>query len=434
MPSNPSIQVPAPTPSLVRGMSWSVLGQAVSAISQWGVLVILIKHLSPEQVGEFALALAIVGPLFAFSNLQLAGLLASDQTRDFSPATYVVLRLITSLSALTVVSLLAVTGIAGEGSSAIVCVIGVTKLFEAASDLMYGFLQQRDRVDQVGRLQCARGLVTVSCASGAILLASTLWSAIIGIFVGQLLLTACVDAVVLRRRYPETTAFQTWHPAHVAWPEVRRLAFLALPMGAVIGLNLLTVNLPRYWLAATLGTASVGIYAALSYVMTGGSMAIGAIGQAAVPRLARLYQSDPSAYRALLLRLTIPAITAGVAGVALAGLAGESILALLYNQTFASYVEPFVWIMIGAGLSYLSSMAGCALTAARIFRSQAWLTCAATLSTAIASALFIPRWQLVGAAWALCVGYTVKLIGQSLVLRRTGHVRAAAISEQQQVA
>lgn len=429
MPSNPAAAVPAPPQSLVRGMSWSVLGQAVSAISQWGILVLLIKHLSPEQVGEFALALAIAGPLFAFSNLQLAGLLASDQNKDFVPATYVTLRSITSLLAIVVLGVLAITGVVAHSMAPIIGIIGITKLFEAASDLMYGFLQQRDRIDQVGRLQCVRGLVSITCVWVAILLAPTLESAVIGILLAQLFLTLGIDAMALRRLCPEALAFRTVHPVRTSWPDVGRLAYLALPMGAVIGLNLLTVNLPRYWLAALLGPASVGVYAALSYVMTGGSMAIGAIGQAAVPRLARLYQSDRSAYRHLLMRLTIPALATGVAGVLLASLAGESILALLYNQTFASYVEPFVWIMVGAGLSYLSSMAGCALTAARIFQSQAWLTLVAALSTALASAVLIPGWHLVGAAWALCIGYAVKLIGQSLALRTIAFIPAEASSQ-----
>ena len=78
--------------SLLRGMSWSVLGHGVSALSQWGILVVLIKHLSPTDVGQFALALAVIGPLFALTNLQLAGLLASDPRQSTPREAYLVLR------------------------------------------------------------------------------------------------------------------------------------------------------------------------------------------------------------------------------------------------------------------------------------------------------------------------------------------------------
>jgi O-antigen/teichoic acid export membrane protein len=45
--------------SLRRNFAWLSAGQALYALSQWGVLAILAKLLTSQEVGEFALGLAI---------------------------------------------------------------------------------------------------------------------------------------------------------------------------------------------------------------------------------------------------------------------------------------------------------------------------------------------------------------------------------------
>ncbi len=400
--------------SLLRGMSWSVLGHGVSALSQWGILVVLIKHLSPTDVGQFALALAVIGPLFALTNLQLAGLLASDPRQSTPREAYLVLRATMTGTAYVILAGMCGARLLKQDLWLPVMLLGLVKVCEAASDLVYGFLQQRERIDQVGMLQCVRGAATLAAVWIGVSLAPQMFAALMSLLLCQLALTLCVDWRALRQARDAFRPRVLWPLPHGTREAVHGLWQTALPMGLVVGMNLLTINIPRYWVAGTLGDAAVGAFAALSYVMTAGNMLTSAVGQAAVPRLASLHQNDSPAFKRLYLRLMGVAALIGMVGIAGALVAGRPLLALLYAPSYGEYEGVFLWIMIAAAVLYLVAMSGCVLTAARAFRAQAWATLGSTICTALACHVLIPRHGLVGAAMALGVGFAVKLAGQGM--------------------
>jgi len=64
--------------SLRKNFTWSLAGSLVTAICQWGMIVILAKFLGPAKVGCYSLALAITGPVVIFSMLQLRAIQVTD--------------------------------------------------------------------------------------------------------------------------------------------------------------------------------------------------------------------------------------------------------------------------------------------------------------------------------------------------------------------
>jgi len=58
--------------------TWVLAGNIVYSACQWAIVVALAKLGSPEQVGEYALGMAISAPIVLFASLQLRALLASD--------------------------------------------------------------------------------------------------------------------------------------------------------------------------------------------------------------------------------------------------------------------------------------------------------------------------------------------------------------------
>src|SRR5690606_10077213 len=70
---------------------------------------------------------------------------------------------------------------------------------------------------------------------------------------------------------------------------VRALARQAAPLGLVILLTSLNSNVPRYVIEAVHGEFSLGIFAALAYLIVAGTTVVTAVGQAVSPRLSRMY-------------------------------------------------------------------------------------------------------------------------------------------------
>ena len=135
--------------------------------------------------------------------------------------------------------------------------------------------------------------------------------------------------------------------------------------------------------------------------MTAGSLVVNALGQAAVPRLARHWSDgDHRRFWRLIRRLVGVGVGLGIAGIATAFLAGGPILRTFYQPEYAAYRGLLVWVMAAAAVGYAGSFLGYGLNATRSFDRLAIPYCAVTACAAVICWWLVPRYGLVGAAWA----------------------------------
>jgi O-antigen/teichoic acid export membrane protein len=192
---------------------------------------------------------------------------------------------------------------------------------------------------------------------------------------------------------------------------LKQIVWLSLPLGYVMLLISLNVNVPRYFIERYLGERELGFFAALAYLMVSGSMIVNALGQSATPRLGKYYAAGNSqAFRQLLFKLVVIGAGLGGLGILVSVLAGKQILSIFYQPEYAQYADLFVWLMIAAGISYISYFLGYGMTAARYFRIQMPLFTLATATSAATSFWLIPRLGLKGAAIALIIGALVEAV------------------------
>ena len=76
------------------------VANALYACGQWLTLMLLTKVLRPEQVGQYALSLAIVYPVIALTSFQLRAVIASGMYGQTHFGHFLGLRLYTTLLAL----------------------------------------------------------------------------------------------------------------------------------------------------------------------------------------------------------------------------------------------------------------------------------------------------------------------------------------------
>ena len=94
----------------------------------------------------------------------------------------------------------------------------------------------------------------------------------------------------------------------------------------------------------------------------------------------------------------------------MAAIAGKEILTILYRPEYAEYAYLFILLMVAAGISYIGSFMGYAMTSAQYFRVQMPLCLTTTGVSAICCWLLIPTHGLIGAAIASIVSITVQVI------------------------
>jgi O-antigen/teichoic acid export membrane protein len=176
-------------------------------------------------------------------------------------------------------------------------------------------------------------------------------------------------------------------------------------------------NLPRYFLAREFTVREVGIFAALGYIAIAANTIVVAMGQAAIPSLARAYACRM--FRAFLVNaipLVAISLAIGIFGLFASVLAGQGLLSLLYGREFAAEAGTFCWLMLGGALGCLASATGYMLSSARCFQPQLPIMAVSLAVTAAGCYIFVPTGGLDSAAKAQAAGFGVQFLLSAAVL------------------
>jgi O-antigen/teichoic acid export membrane protein len=106
----------------------------------------------------------------------------------------------------------------------------------------------------------------------------------------------------------------------------------------------------------------------------------------------------------------------GISAIVLIWLAGHQILLLIYRPEYAERTSVFLWLGLSSGISYVASLLGYAMTAARYFRAQLPVFLITTVVTAVGCTIFVPQYQLFGAAIAMILAAICQAIGSAMVI------------------
>jgi O-antigen/teichoic acid export membrane protein len=404
--------------SLRQNFSWTLFGNLAYTACQWGVVIVLAKLGSPVLVGQFALGLAATAPIFIFLNMQLRTVQVTDAHGQFRFGDYLGLRLATVFIALNLIVMIVFALHSRRQTALVIVFLGLAKGSESLTDIFYGLMQRRERMDRIAKSMMMRGLASLAALSLAVYYTrSAVW--------GAAALALAWAAVLLVYDIPSgswVAGVSSRFPAEALWPRwdrkrMRSLTWLALPLGLVVMLVSLNSSITRYFVQGYLGERQLGIFAALAYVQAAAATVEDAIAQSALPHLSRSYASyNREAFRTLLLQLLVSGAALGVCGVTIAAAAGRPILTIVYGPEYAGHVKVFVWITMAIGVNFLASFMLYAVTAARYFRSQLPLSLTVTLSSLIASAWFIPKYGILGAAYTLLLTALARAVLAAVLL------------------
>jgi O-antigen/teichoic acid export membrane protein len=420
--------------SLRSNFAWTLTGNMVYNACQGGWLVVLAKMGSPEMVGTFGMALAITAPVVMFTRLHLRSIQATDARDEYRFGDYLSLRLVTTGIGIALVALVAF--LVGHERAVIMAAMAAA-LFrapESVSDVIYGLLQKRERLDLVSRSMMIKGPASVIALAVMVHLThSVAWGAL-GILVAWTTLMFLYD-VPNARRIMRAHGIVEDLSLRSLWSGrlrvMRQLTWLALPLGFVALLDSLNVNIPRYVIQDHLGLAAVGYFTVMSYVIVAGNMTVAALATSAAPRLSRHYVGDIASFRRLMWKLVQFGVVLGGGLLIVAALFGRQLLTLATKPEYARHMDVFLWLMAGAGVGYVARFLVYSMTAARYLKAQTPLY---ALSLAVLTGLslwLIPSHGLLGASWAAFGGTLTLLIGAIIVNLHAIRTRSSALAAEE---
>jgi O-antigen/teichoic acid export membrane protein len=429
---------PPPTVSLRSNFSWMLAGNAVYGGCQWAVVVVLARLGTSSMVGQYVFALALTAPVMAFFMMQLRAVQATDANRTFEFGHYLALRLAMMCLALVMLGAwCAACGYSGD-TTLVIAAVAVLAVTDSLTDVIYGLLQQHERLDAIAQSMILRGVATLGALVVTMRATGLLYLGILAIAAVRLLVLGLFDVPNGRRILRSGWSFAIDARGGVGRAMVPRwefgklvhLARLSLPLGVVMTLLILNSSIPRFFVERYLDKSALGIFGAICQLTLAGSLAVCALGESISPRLARFYaQLEMRAFARLFAQMTGLVLGLGGAGIVVAICAGPFLLGVLYGPVYAAHNDLLVLTMIAAAVGYAGLLGGYALTAARYFRSQIPLLALVAGVGVLACWWLIPIQGLLGGAIALTVSALTQVVGAGILLVHALRPRSRAIDE-----
>lgn len=402
---------------LMRGnFAWMTVGYAVYAACQWAMVSVLARLASPEVVGQYALGIAVGTPILMLAQLNLRTVLVTDVSGEHDFLDYRDLRVISlGLAWIGIVALAFLERSATDRTA--IALVGLAQSIEWIADIYIGLFQRHERMQRIAISLSLHGILSVAALAIGVALTGQLVAGLIAVLIVRLMALFFYDATIGSRGYLERrgTAVPNLKQRSGKWLRIVRTAF---PLGVVLMIGSFSSNIPRYFIAHAMGAHALGIFSGVASLTTAANLLVNALGQAATPRLAKLYQAgDRVGFGRVSAQMAAVGLVLGLGTVAGSIVAGRWVLGLLFGAEYAAQSTVLLALSAAAGVGFVASLLGYVITAGRRFHQQMPIQVASIAGSSLACVFLIPRWGLLGAAMAIGLGFAVQIAGELWVLR-----------------
>jgi O-antigen/teichoic acid export membrane protein len=361
--------------------------------------MILVKMGDTAMAGRLELGRAIAIPLIAITALQLRDIQVTDARDEYSFADYLGTRL--AMIVLSIFAFIVISWCWYSGETAWVILLwGLAMSIQSVSGIAIGLFQKHECMNLSGTSMIIKGLGSMAIAGVLIWLTKQLIVAIVGVICVYLLVLFLYDFPQSYRllAYKSSNGIRCRMLPHFSVKVLLALLWLSLPLGIVMFLEALQASVPKLVLESYRGEVALGYFGPILYPILLGMVVVCAMGQSALPRLAKYYVNNLASYCRLLGKLLLMALVMGLLLILSVVLFGKFVLTILYKADYANYYSEFVILAIGGTAGFMASFCGYGLVSARLFKLKLFVGMVGFLVVTILAFLLIPSYGLRGAA------------------------------------
>lgn len=368
------------------------------------------------MVGQYAFAMAITAPPILLAGCALRTVLASDALDQYPFGDYLSFRLTALAIAMGVLVL--TMGLLSPDRLGICVAVGFAKVIESIADIFQGAMQQKERMELIGKSQFFRGAVTLFAAMAAFSFTKSVMMMCSAVAIASLLSLLLYDIPSTLRVHPGRTAW--WIAPYWRSSVLLELLKLTFPLGLTVATGALIANLPRFFLGGLRGDQELGQFAALAWLTLAGGTLASSIMHAALPVLSNSYATGAVAqFRELSRQLISGSWWMGMVFLVLGSLLGPLVLPLVFGDALAANSH-LLFILLGVmGLSFVICALDHVLYAARRFQEQVPLNLVATILMSLGCVLVTPRFGSVGTAYVVLAVTSLQTAARYWVISST---------------
>src|SRR5699024_10233415 len=190
---------------------------------------------------------------------------------------YYSLRTITNIVAIIILMFVLLFTNYSYKLSLIIFLVGVVKLLESQSDIMFGYMQRNENMDKISISMMIKGIGSLILTFIIYYYLQSLVYVVISMIIVRLLTIIFYDKPNIKKMGVGEIKLH--------WNKVLfKLFLLTFPLGLSTVLGSLKTNVPRYFIESFSGQYELGIFASISYLLVAFGTIVNSLGQAVTPR------------------------------------------------------------------------------------------------------------------------------------------------------
>jgi len=368
-------------------LSWLLLANIVYALAQWGILVILARFFSQENVGEYFFALALTAPIALLSSLKLSNLVVTLEDKYTNSSDIFGSRLLLSLIFIFFTFIIYFVFFKERLNIWILSSVVLYKLLEQYDDIIISFYQKGMNFKRIFIVKSFRACVYTFLIYISILIFNDYYFSItLGTFV------YLVCWIFFNKNYLNEFSFKFFNIY------IKNGLYLS----ASSSLASLSTSGTRLYIGYTLGTVALSIYGVISYSLVAFSLIISALTQYFLPLFSRS-KENKNKFLKEILKSQIIIFLICVFFLIFSFFYGNELLNIFYGSDYKEYGFFLFLVFLSSFFKASSSLIGTAMTALRIYSFQLRFTIISFIMTVILTPLFIFNFDILGAFLALLI-------------------------------
>ena len=374
-------------------------------VSQFVLLMLILRTQSPRAAGLFVLAMAIATPLFRLSELGSRSIYVTHK-REYPIRAY--LLLLTASTSFALVTITGVTASFGWVPIGLMVLVALNKSAEVFLIFWGGPLQVRGQTSRILHIYVLNAIATIGAAVVGLLIFDDLLLALLGSLVASAL------CVWLIGRHADRTADREGS----VLPSAGDIARAGFPMGIAVAMITLVSTVPQYALAASVGPSAAARFAIAIYAIVAIEVFLHPVAQAWLTTAVK-HRSVGNRELARLVVITIRRWTIVLVMCSLAvATASYVIYPFLFGELYALSVPEAIAIAIAIVLLPFEFIGIYGLSVVNRYATNIFVSLATVIVCLGTSVVLIPRFEVVGALWAFASAIAARGLFACVVLFR----------------
>ena len=356
-----------------------------------------------EDAGILSIAFSIGILMVPIGKFGLRPYQATDIGKQFSFSVYVKARMVTVLLMIISICIYLINAFINRGYNwnkiSIIFSICMIYVIESVEDVIWGYYQNRNRLDMGAKLFCFRWI--------GILLVFPVLLYISHSLVFTLIFCCLVAAILflflLRVSFPHIASKEDRNVSLVIrksdLKDIKKLLVTAVPLMATSFLSVYVNNAPKYAIDACMTDEIQACYGFVAMPVFVIKLLNNFIYQPMlVPMAVEWDQKQTDKFTARVVRQIM--IIAGISVICIIGacLLGIPVLSMLYNTDLSDYKRELIILLFGSGFLTFSGYMGVVLTIMRCQKSLIWPYCLVSIISAIVLKPVVSKYGTIGAS------------------------------------